>query len=425
MKTLHKSAKLANVLYDVRGPIVDAAQKMEEEGQKIIRLNIGNLAPFGFDAPEEIQQDMIRNLPNSAGYSDSKGIFAARKAVMHYTQQQGVVGVTLNDIYLGNGASELIVMAANALLDNGDELLVPSPDYPLWTAATSLAGASPVHYLCDEDNGWMPNLADIRAKITSKTKGIVVINPNNPTGVLYTNAMLLELIAIAREFQLVILADEVYDKVLYDGVKHTAMASLSTDVLTLTFNSLSKAYRSCGYRAGWMVVSGQKSHAKDFIEGLNMLANLKLGSNVPGQYAIQTALGGYQSIQDLVKEGGRLRRQRDLAYELITAIPGVSCVKPQAALYMFPRLDPKLYPIADDRQFFLELLRETRVMLVQGTGFNWNKPDHFRIVFLPHEDDLREAIARIARFLENYRRTHATHSAVVHQIASKKVAAAA
>ena len=399
-----KSAKLANVLYDVRGPIVDAAKQMEDEGQKIIKLNIGNLAPFGFDAPEEIQQDMIRNLPNSAGYSDSKGIFAARKAVMHHTQQQGVYGVTLDDIYLGNGASELIVMAANALLDHGDELLVPSPDYPLWTAATSLSGGTPVHYRCDEADGWQPDLADMRAKITPRTKGIVVINPNNPTGVMYSDELLKGIVDLAREFGLVILADEVYDKVLYDGVKHTAMASLSTDVLTLTFNSLSKAYRSCGYRAGWMVLSGPKTIAKDFIEGLNMLANLKLGSNVPGQWAIQTALGGYQSIQDLVKEGGRLRRQRDMAYELITAIPGVTCVKPQAALYMFPRLDPKVYPIEDDRQFFMEVLRETRVMLVQGSGFNYPDNQHFRIVFLPHEDDLREAIERIARFLERYRK---------------------
>jgi len=408
LKTIQKSAKLANVLYDVRGPIVDAAKQMEDEGQKIIKLNIGNLAPFGFDAPEEIQQDMIRNLPNSAGYSDSKGIFAARKAVMHYTQQQGVVGVTLEDIYLGNGASELIVMAANALLDNGDELLVPSPDYPLWTAATSLSGGTPVHYRCDEDNGWQPDLADMRAKITPRTKGIVVINPNNPTGVLYSDELLQGIVALAREFGLVLLADEVYDKVLYEGVTHTALASLSTDVLTLTFNSLSKAYRSCGYRAGWMVLSGPKEIAKDFIEGLNMLANLKLGSNVPGQWAIQTALGGYQSIKDLVKEGGRLRRQRDLAYELITQIPGVSCVKPQAALYMFPKLDPRMYPIEDDRQFFMEVLRATRVMLVQGSGFNYPDNQHFRIVFLPHEDDLREAINRLAKFLEQWRHRHGT-----------------
>ncbi|PLC03515.1 aminotransferase [Variovorax sp. RO1] len=403
MKQLKKSAKLANVLYDIRGPIMDAAKQMEEEGQKIIKLNIGNLAVFGFDAPEEIQQDMIRNLPTSAGYSDSKGVFAARKAVMHETQKQGIAGVTLDDIYLGNGASELIAMSTNALLNDGDELLLPAPDYPLWTASTSLSGGTPVHYLCDEDNGWMPNLADIRAKITPRTKGIVVINPNNPTGALYSDDLLKSLVEIAREHGLVIFADEVYDKVLYDGVKHTAIASLSTDVLTLTFNSLSKSYRSCGYRAGWLVVSGDKRSAQDYIEGLNMLSNMRLCANVPGQWAIQTALGGYQSINDLVCEGGRLRRQRDLAYELITAIPGVSCVKPSAALYMFPKLDPEVYPIADDRQFFLELLKETRVMLVQGTGFNWATPDHFRIVFLPHEDDLREAINRIAKFLEQYR----------------------
>jgi alanine-synthesizing transaminase len=408
LKTVHKSAKLANVLYDIRGPIMDAARQMEEEGHKIIRLNIGNLAVFGFDAPEEIQQDMIRNLPNSAGYSDSKGIFAARKAVMHETQKQGIKGVTLDDIYLGNGASELIAMATNALLDDGDELLLPAPDYPLWTAAASLSGGTPVHYLCDEANGWMPDLADIRRKITPSTKGIVVINPNNPTGALYSDELLKGLVDIAREHGLVILADEVYDKVMYDGAKHTAIASLSEDVLTLTFNSLSKSYRSCGYRAGWMVVSGDKKAAADYIEGLNMLSNMRLCANVPGQWAIQTALGGYQSINELVGEGGRLRRQRDLAYELITAIPGVTCVKPTAALYMFPKLDPKIYPIADDRQFFLELLQETRVMLVQGTGFNWHSPDHFRIVFLPHEDDLREAIARIAKFLESYRKRTTT-----------------
>ena len=404
MKTVQKSAKLANVCYDIRGPIMDAAKQMEEDGHKIIKLNIGNLAVFGFDAPEESQLDMIRNLPNSAGYSDSKGIFAARKAVMHETQKQGIKGVMLDDIYLGNGASELIVMATNALLDNGDELLLPSPDYPLWTAAASLSGGTPVHYVCDEANGWMPNLQDIRAKITPRTKGIVVINPNNPTGALYSDELLKGIVAIAREHGLVIFADEVYDKVLYDGAKHTAIGSLSEDVLTLTFNSLSKSYRSCGYRAGWMVVSGDKKPAKDYIEGLNMLSNMRLCANVPGQWAVQTALGGYQSINELVGEGGRLRKQRDLAYELITAIPGVTCVKPQAALYMFPRLDPAVYPIEDDQQFFLELLQETKVMLVQGTGFNWAAPDHFRIVFLPHEDDLRDAIGRVARFLEQYRK---------------------
>lgn len=407
MKTIRKSTKLDNVCYDIRGPILECAQRMEEEGHKIIKLNIGNLAVFGFDSPEEIQQDMIRNLPNSAGYSDSKGIFGARKAVMHYTQQQGIAGVALDDIYLGNGASELIVMASNAMLNDGDEMLIPAPDYPLWTAAVVLSGGTPVHYQCDEAKGWMPDLQDIRDRVTPRTKGIVVINPNNPTGALYSNEVLLGIIDIAREHGLVIFADEVYDKVLYDGVSHTAIAALSDDVLTLTFNSLSKSYRSCGYRSGWMVVSGDKKVARDYIDGLNMMSNLRLCPNVPGQWAIQTALGGYQSIKDLVAPGGRLRRQRDLAYELITAIPGVSCVKPQAALYMFPRLDPKMYPVHDDQDFMLELLQETKVMLVQGTGFNWSAPDHFRIVFLPHEDDLREAIGRIARFLEHYRKRHA------------------
>jgi alanine-synthesizing transaminase len=412
MKPIQKSTKLAHVLYDVRGPIVEAARRMEEEGHKIIKLNIGNLAPFGFDAPEEIQQDMIRHLPSSAGYSDSKGIFAARKAVMHYTQELGVQGVTLDDIYMGNGASDVISTSVNALLNEGDELLIPAPDYPLWTAVTSLSGGVPVHYVCDEANGWMPSLDDIRSKITPRTRGIVVINPNNPTGVAYSRDLLQGIVEIAREHNLVIFADEVYDKVLYDDTVHTALAALSTDVLTLTFNSLSKSYRSCGYRAGWMVLSGNKVAAKDYIEGLTMLANIKLCANVPGQWAVQTALGGYQSINDLVKEGGRLRRQRDLAYELITAIPGVSCVKPQAALYMFPRLDPTIYPIADDRQFFLEVLKETKVMLVQGTGFNYPDTQHFRLVFLPHEDDLRVAIGRLAKFLEGARRRFGTEGLV-------------
>lgn len=408
VKVTRKSSKLDNVLYDIRGPIMDAARQMEEEGQKIIKLNIGNLAPFGFDAPEEIQQDMIRNLPNSAGYSDSKGIFAARKAVMHYTQQQGIKGVTLDDIYLGNGASDLIVMALNALMNEGDELLLPAPDYPLWTAATSLSGGTPVHYLCDENNGWMPDLDDIRSKITPRTKGIVVINPNNPTGALYSDELLKGIVDLAREHGLILLADEVYDKILYEGARHTALASLSTDVLTLTFNSLSKAYRCCGYRAGWMVVSGNKEPARDYIEGLDMLANMRLCANVPGQWAVQTALGGYQSINELIGEGGRLRRQRDLAYELITAIPGVNCVKPQAALYIFPRLDPAIYPIEDDRKFFLDVLRATRVMLVQGSGFNYPDNQHFRIVFLPYEDELREAIGRLADFLAQWRKKHGT-----------------
>ena len=408
MKPVLKSNKLANVCYDIRGPVLQQAKQMEDEGHKIIKLNIGNLASFGFDSPEEIQLDMIRNQPNAAGYSDSKGIFAARKAVMHYTQQKHIKGVTLEDIYIGNGVSELIVMAMNALLNAGDEVLVPAPDYPLWTAAVSLSGGTPRHYLCDEGNEWLPDLDDMRAKITPKTRAIVVINPNNPTGALYPESILLEIIRIAREHNLIIYADEVYDKVLYDGATHTALASLSEDVLTVSFNGLSKNYRSCGYRAGWMVVSGNLRDARDYIEGLDMLASMRLCANVPGQYGIQTALGGYQSIDDLVAPTGRLYRQRDLAHELITAISGVSCVKPKAALYMFPRLDPTMYPIQNDQAFIAELLREERVLLVQGTGFNWPNPDHFRLVFLPHEDDLREAIGRVANFLEGYRKRHGT-----------------
>jgi alanine-synthesizing transaminase len=406
VKTVHKSDKLANVCYDIRGPVLEQAKRMEDEGQKIIKLNIGNLAPFGFDSPEEIQLDIIRNLPNAAGYSDSKGIFAARKAVMHNTQLKKIKGVTLDDIYLGNGASELIVMAMNALLNTGDEVLVPAPDYPLWTAAVSLSGGTPVHYLCDEANGWLPDMDDVRRKVSPRTKAIVIINPNNPTGALYPDDLLLDVIAVARAHGLILCSDEIYDKVLYDGERHTAIGSLSEDVLTLSFNGLSKNYRSCGYRAGWMVVSGDRSDARDYIEGLDMLASMRLCPNVPGQYGIQTALGGYQSIDDLVAPGGRLCRQRDLAYDLVTAIPGVSCVKPKASLYMFPRLDPEVYPIADDQAFIAELLRAERVLLVQGTGFNWPAPDHFRLVFLPHEDQLREAMARIARFLEIYRKRH-------------------
>ncbi|MGB4766286.1 MAG: pyridoxal phosphate-dependent aminotransferase [Rugosibacter sp.] len=406
MQPVIKSAKLNNVCYDIRGPVLARAKQMEEEGHKIIKLNIGNLAPFGFDAPEEIQQDMILNLPNAAGYTDSKGIFSARKAVMHYTQQKQIKGVTIEDIYIGNGASELIVMAMNALLNTGDEVLIPAPDYPLWTAAVSLSGGTPRHYICDEGAGWLPDLDDIRAKITSNTRAIVIINPNNPTGALYPDDLLKALVEIARTHDLVIYADEVYDRVLYEGAKHTSIASLSEDVLTVTFNSLSKNYRACGYRAGWMIVSGDKRAAKDYIEGLDILSSMRLCANAPGQWGIQTALGGYQSIDDLVAPGGRMRRQRDIAHDLITAIPGVTCVKPQASLYMFPRLDPKIYPIDDDQAFIAELLVAEKVLLVQGSGFNWPYPDHFRLVFLPHEDDLREAIGRIARFLDSYRTRH-------------------
>jgi len=406
VKEIKKSSKLNNVCYDIRGPVLELAQQMEEEGQKIIKLNIGNVGVFGFDPPEEIQLDMIRNLPNSAAYSDSKGIFSARKAIMHYCQEKGIQGVTLDDIYTGNGVSELIVLAMNALLNVGDEVLVPAPDYPLWTAAVSLSGGTPKHYLCDEAQDWSPDIADIKAKITPKTKAIVVINPNNPTGALYGDDVLKEIIALAREHGLIIFADEIYDKTLFDGEKHTSIGALSNDVVTVTFNGLSKNYRACGYRSGWMVVSGDKSGAKDYIEGLNMLSSMRLCANVPGQNAIQTALGGYQSIDDLVAEGGRLRRQRDLAWELVTKIPGVTCVKPKAALYLFPKLDPEMYPIENDQDFIANLLREEKVLLVQGSGFNWPKPDHFRIVFLPHEDVLREAIARLAKFLERYRQKY-------------------
>ncbi len=407
MNPIAKSSKLANVCYDIRGPVLDKARQMEEEGQKIIKLNIGNLAVFGLEPPDEIVQDMIRNLANAAGYTDSKGLFAPRKSVVHYTQEKNITGVTVDDVYLGNGASELIVMALNGLLDNGDEILVPAPDYPLWTAAVSLSGGQPVHYLCDEQSDWMPDLEDIKRKITPRTKGIVVINPNNPTGALYPDEVLQGIVELARQHQLIVFADEIYDKTLYDGHSHTSIASLADDVLFLTFNGLSKNYRSCGYRAGWMVVSGHKKRARDYIEGLNMLASMRLCSNTPGQLAIQTALGGYQSIKDLVAPGGRLCRQRDLAHKLLTEIPGVSCVKPKAALYMFPRLDPKLYPITDDQQFAYDLLAQEKVLIVQGTGFNWPRPDHFRLVFLPNADDLTEAVGRIARFLDLYRRRHA------------------
>lgn len=406
MQPIFKSSKLANVCYDIRGPVMAHAKQMEEEGHRIIKLNIGNPAPFGFDAPEEIIVDVIHNLPNASGYSDSNGLFSARKAIMHYTQEKKIQNVRIEDIYIGNGVSELIVMAMQGLLNDGDEVLIPSPDYPLWTAAVTLAGGNPVHYICDEQSEWLPDCNDIRGKITPNTRAIVIINPNNPTGALYPVELLQEIVEIARAHQLIIYADEIYDKVLYDGTSHTSIASLAEDVLCITFNGLSKNYRAAGYRAGWLVVSGEKHHASDYIEGLTMLASMRLCANVPAQYGIQTALGGYQSINDLVAPGGRLCKQRDAAWELLTAIPGVSCVKPKAAMYLFPKLDPKMYPIADDQQFVLELLQKEKVLVVQGTGFNWNEPDHFRVVFLPNIDDLTEAIARVARFLDYYRKRH-------------------
>lgn len=408
MQPVFKSAKLANVCYDIRGPVLAQARQMEEEGHRIVKLNIGNPAPFGFTAPDEIVQDVIRNLPDASGYCDSKGLFSARKAIMHYTQQKDIAGVGIEDIYIGNGVSELIVMALQALLNNGDEVLIPAPDYPLWTAAVSLSGGTPRHYLCDESSGWLPDLDDIRGKISPATRAVVLINPNNPTGALYPVELLQGILELARRHQLIVYADEIYDKVLYDGVQHTSIASLADDVLCITFNGLSKNYRACGYRAGWMIVSGEKGHAHDYIEGLTILASMRLCANVPAQHAIQTALGGYQSIDDLVLPTGRLGKQRDLALQLLTEIPGISCVKPKAALYLFPRLDPRIYPIANDQQFVLDLLLEEKVLLVQGTGFNWPHPDHLRIVFLPHEDDLTEAIGRFARFLERYRKRHST-----------------
>lgn len=398
-----KSNKLANVCYDIRGPVLKQAKRLEDEGQRVLKLNIGNPAPFGFEAPEEILQDVILNLPTAQGYSDSKGLFSARKAVMHYCQQMNIQGVGIEDIYLGNGVSELIVMSLQAMLNNGDEVLIPAPDYPLWTAACTLAGGKPVHYLCDEQAGWFPDLDDIRSKITSNTKAILLINPNNPTGAVYSKELLQEIVEIARQHNLIVLSDEIYDKILYDGAKHTCIASLADDVLFLTFNGLSKSYRVAGFRSGWLIVSGAKSRAQGYIEGLDMLANMRLCANVPAQHAIQTALGGYQSINDLVLPNGRLLEQRNRAWELLNNIPGVSCVKPMGALYAFPKIDPKVCPIHNDEKFVLDLLLQERLLVVQGTAFNWPWPDHFRVVTLPRVEDLEVAIGRIGNFLKTYR----------------------
>ncbi|WP_421870697.1 pyridoxal phosphate-dependent aminotransferase [Motiliproteus sp.] len=402
MSVVRKSNKLINVCYDIRGPVLEEAKRLEEEGQRIIKLNIGNPAPFGFDSPEEIIQDVIHNLPSAQGYCDSKGLFAARKAVMHETQRLKIPGVTIDDIYLGNGVSELIVMAMQALINDNDEMLIPAPDYPLWTAAVSLAGGNPVHYQCDEQADWYPDIDDIRSKITDRTRGIVVINPNNPTGAVYPPELLEQIIELARQHNLILFADEIYDKILFDDAVHTPMASLSDDVLTLTFNGLSKTYRSAGFRSGWMIISGPKHRARDYVEGLDMLSNMRLCANVPAQNAIQTALGGYQSIQELIVPGGRLRDQRDAAYEMLTQIPGVSCVKPKGAMYLFPKLDPKMYPIHNDEKLALDLLIQQKILIVQGSGFNLPDTQHFRIVFLPREDDLRDAIGRIGTFLSSY-----------------------
>ncbi|AWM79047.1 aminotransferase [Gammaproteobacteria bacterium ESL0073] len=398
-----KSNKLANVCYDIRGPVLEHAKRLEEEGQRILKLNIGNPATFGFEAPVEMLQDMIKNLPLAQGYCDSKGLFSARKAVMQYYQQNLVEGVTVEDIYIGNGVSELIVMSLQALLNNGDEVLIPAPDYPLWTAATTLSGGRAVHYLCDEQANWFPDVNDIKSKITKNTKAILLINPNNPTGAVYSKELLLEIIEVARQHNLVIFSDEIYDKILYDDAKHTIAASLANDVVFITFGGLSKVYRSAGFRSGWLVISGNKNAAKGYIEGINMLSNMRLCANVPAQNAIQTALGGYQTIQDLVKPGGRLYEQREITWQMLNAIPGVSCVKPMGALYAFPKLDPKVYPIRNDEKLVLDFLLQEKILVVQGTAFNWIHPDHLRIVTLPRVDDLEEAIKRLEKFLKSYK----------------------
>lgn len=402
MNQIKKSNKLEHVCYDIRGPVLQEAKRLEEEGNKVLKLNIGNPAPFGFEAPDEILVDVIRNLPSSQGYSDSKGLFSARKAIMQHYQARDMRDVTVEDIYIGNGVSELIVQAMQALLNNGDEMLVPAPDYPLWTAAVSLSGGNAVHYMCDEQQGWFPDLDDIRKKITKNTRGIVIINPNNPTGAVYSKDILMEIVEIARQHDLIIFADEIYDKILYDDAEHHSIAAMAPDLLTVTFNGLSKTYRVAGFRQGWMVLNGPKKHAKSYIEGLNMLASMRLCANVPMQHAIQTALGGYQSISEFILPGGRLYEQRNRAWELINQIPGVSCVKPMGALYMFPKIDLNRYSIKDDQKMILDLLLQEKVLLVQGTAFNWPYPDHFRIVTLPREDDLDMAIQKFGRFIVGY-----------------------
>lgn len=403
MQDILKSNKLANVFYDIRGPVAHAAKKMEEDGHRILKLNIGNPKPFGLDAPEEIIQDVILNLPNSEGYSDSKGLFSARKAVMQYSQQKGIKDVGIEDIILGNGVSELIVMSMQGLLNSGDEVLIPSPDYPLWTGAVSLGGGTPIHYHCDEGSNWFPDMDDIRKKVNKKTKALVLINPNNPTGAVYPDEVLLELIQIARENNLIIFSDEIYDKILFDGATHTSTASLADDILFITFNGLSKNYRLAGFRAGWMIISGAKHIAKDYIEGLEMLASMRLCANVPSQHAIQTSLGGYQSINDLVAPGGRIYEQRNIAYEALNSIPGISCTKPMGALYCFPKVDIKKFNIRNDERMVLDLLEQQKILVVHGSAFNWKQPDHFRVVFLPRPEDLTLALDKMGQFFSTYK----------------------
>jgi len=398
-----QSSKLADVCYDIRGPVLDAARRLEEEGRRILKLNIGNPAPFGFEAPDEIVANVVRNLPLSEGYSDSQGVLSARTAIVQHYQEQGFVDVSVEHVWLGNGVSELISFALQALLDDGDEVLIPAPDYPLWTAATSLCGGHAVHYMCDESADWLPDIEDLAGKISPRTKAIVVINPNNPTGAVYPRWVLESIAELARKHGLVVMTDEIYEKILYDGAEHVPFASVAPDLFTLTFNGLSKAYRLAGFRSAWLLVTGPRRAAGSYLEGLSILANMRLCPNVPGQHAIQTALGGRQSIHDLVLPGGRLREQRDAAMAALKQIPGVTCVQPRGALYVFPRLDPEVYPIEDDQQFVLDLLRDQHVLVVQGSGFNWPQPDHLRIVTLPRADDLTEAIGRIGTFLAEYR----------------------
>ena len=403
VRIFEKSNKLANVLYDVRGPVVDEAARMEEQGLEILKLNIGNPAPFGFNAPEEVIQDMRHNIPASQGYSDSRGIFSARKAVMQYAQIKNIPNVTMKDVFIGNGASELIQMSLNALLNSGDEVLVPSPDYPLWTACTNLAGGTAVHYICDEQSEWYPDIADIKSKVTPKTKAIVVINPNNPTGALYPKEILEQIVDIAREHELIIFSDEMYDRLVMDGLQHISTASLAPDLFCVTFSGLSKSHMACGFRSGWMILSGNKDLARDYIAGLNMLSNMRLCSNVPGQSIIQTALGGYQSVNNYIVPGGRVYEQREFIYKAINDIPGLSAVKPKAAFYIFPKIDVKKFNILDDQQFALDFLKEKRVLFVPGSGFNWKQPDHFRLVYLPRIEVLSEAMDKMKDFLSYYK----------------------
>ena len=402
MRAVSQSLKLQNVCYEIRGPVLAEAKRLEDEGHRIIKLNIGNPAPFGFEAPSDILVDVIQALPTAQGYSDSKGIVPARRAIAQHYEVRDFPRIDIEDIYLGNGVSELIVMAMQGLLDTGDEVLIPAPDYPLWTAAASLAGGTPVHYICDEQSDWAPDLDDMASKITDRTKAIVVINPNNPTGAVYPREVLEGIADLARRHGLIVMSDEIYDKILYDDAKHHSIAALAPDLFCLTFNGLSKAYRVAGFRSGWLALSGPKEHARNYIEGLDVLANMRLCANVPAQHAIQVALGGRQSINDLILPGGRLLEQRDKTVELLNQIPGVSCVTPKGALYAFPRLDPKRYPIASDEQFAFDLLREQKLLVVHGTGFNWPTPDHFRIVFLPLVDELEDAIGRLEKFLTTY-----------------------